>query len=144
MKNKIIFLGLLFSAVFFTACSTKTVENNSTKPNVSFTNTYFKALSLNGKEIEVFDREPHIKFQEDGKVFGNLGCNRFFGSFTKENNSINFQGVASTKMMCPNIKTEDAFSKVLQNTKTYEIKEENMIFFDENKKEIAKFKAIFF
>ena len=144
MKNKIIFLGLLFSAVFFTACSTTTVENNSIKPNISFTNTYFKALSLDGKEIEVFDREPHIKFQEDGKVFGNLGCNRFFGSFTKENNSINFQGVASTKMMCPNIKTEDAFSKVLQNTKTYEIKEESLILFDKDKKEIAKFNVVYF
>lgn len=47
-------------------------------------------------------------------------------------------------MMCHAIKTEDEFSKVLQNTKTYEIKEESLILFDKDKKEIAKFNVVYF
>ncbi|PHO13923.1 hypothetical protein CPG38_00775 [Malaciobacter marinus] len=144
LKNKIVFSLFFIVTVFFTACSNIAIQNESIKANVSFTNTYFKALILNDKKVVVFNKEPHIKFQENGKVVGSLGCNNFFGSYKKEKNTISFQAIASTKMMCPNIKTEDAFSKVLQNVKTYEIKGEFMSFFDKNKKEIAKFKAVYF
>ncbi|MCB9096454.1 MAG: META domain-containing protein [Arcobacter sp.] len=143
MKNKNVFLGI-FVSLFFTACSVVSVENNSSiKPMATLTNTYFKATVLNGSEVEIFNREPHIRFQDDGKVFGTLGCNNFFGTYKKDKNEIMFQGVASTKMMCHAIKTEDNFSKVLQNTKTYEIKEESLILFDKDKKEIAKFEAVY-
>lgn len=144
MKNRNIFLGI-FVSLFFTACSVVSVENNSsTKPNATLTNSYFKAIVLNGKNVEVFDREPHIRFQDDGKVFGALGCNNFFGTYKIDKNEIVFQNIASTKMMCHAIKTEDEFSKVLQNTKTYEIKEESLILFDKDKKEIAKFNVVYF
>lgn len=138
MKRSIVFLAGLIS-IFFTACSVITIENNS---STTLTNSYFKAIILNGKNVEVFDKEPHIKFQDDGKVLGALGCNNFFGTYKKDKNEISFQSIASTKMMCHAIKTEDEFSKVLQDTKTYEIKEENLILFDKDKKEIAKFKAV--
>jgi len=144
MINKIVFLGLMFITLFFTSCSKLNVHKESIKPNVSLTNTYFKALSLNDKEVEVFNKEPYIKFQDNGKVTGVLGCNSFYGSYKKEKNSISFQNIASTKMMCPNIKTENTFSKVLQNTKTYKILGESMSFFDKNKKEIATFKGVYF
>lgn len=144
MKNRNIFLAGLI-CLFLTACSITTIENSSsTKPKATLTNSYFKAIVLNGEKVEVFDREPHIRFQDDGKVFGALGCNNFFGTYKKDKNEIVFQNIASTKMMCHAIKTEDEFSKVLQNTKTYEIKEESLILFDKDKKEIAKFNVVYF
>ena len=47
-------------------------------------------------------------------------------------------------MMCPNMKTEDAFANVLQNTKTYEIKGETLNFFDEKGQKISTFEAVYF
>ena len=55
-----------------------------------------------------------------------------------------FENVGSTKMMCPNMKTEDNFSKVLQHTKTYEIKGETLNFFDEKGQKISTFEAVYF
>lgn len=144
MKNKNIFLAGIIS-LFFTACSVSTVQNNSSnKPMATLTNIYFKAITLNDKEVEASRKEAHIKFQDDGKVFGSLGCNNFFGTYKRDKNEIAFQSIASTKMMCQNINTEDNFTKVLQDTKTYEIKEDTLIFFNKDEKEIAKFNAVYF
>lgn len=143
MINKFIFSVAIVTSLFFAGCSTTTISETA-KPDVSLTNTYFKALSLNSKEAEVFDREPYIQFQTEGTLRGNLGCNSFFGSFTTEDKNISFLNIGSTKMMCPNIKTEDAFVEVLQKTKTYEIKGESLTFFNLNGEEIAVFKAIYF
>ncbi|AXH13343.1 META domain-containing protein [Halarcobacter bivalviorum] len=144
MLNKIIFLGLFVVAIFFTACSNTTVEKVEIKPNVSLLNTYWKVNSLYGKEVEVFVKEAHLKFKDNNQVNGALGCNNFFGKFEQKDSSLSFINVASTKMMCPNMKTEDAFSKVLFETRTYKISGETMTFFNENKEEIAKFKAVYF
>ena len=119
MIKNIIFSLLVLSFVFFTGCVS---SNKNIKPNVSLENTYFKALTLNNEKVEVFRKEAHIKFQKDGRVVGNLGCNNFFGEFTQNNENIEFSKVASTKMMCPNIKTEDSFAKVLSEAKTFKIK----------------------
>ena len=138
-------LVLGFLSLFFVACSSNTnVQREQLKPNVSLTNTYWKAISFFDKKVEVFRKEAHIKFQKDGKVIGNLGCNNFFGQFTQNNKNIEFIKVASTKMMCPNIKTEDSFAKVLSEAKTFKIKGESMSLFDKENKEIAEFKAVYF
>ncbi|MFA7084088.1 MAG: META domain-containing protein [Arcobacteraceae bacterium] len=143
MINKVILSVSIAAALFFVGCSTTNVKQTA-KADVTLTNTYFKAVSLNGKKAEVFEKEPFIKFEAKGSVIGNLGCNSFFGSFKKQNKNISFENIGSTKMMCPNIKTEDAFAKVLQNVKTYEIRGESLTFFNEKDEEIATFKAIYF
>ena len=43
-------------------------------------------------------------------------------------------------MMCQNMQTEQDFAKVLQDVKTYKIDKNSLVFFDENSKEIAKFR----
>lgn len=140
IKNIISLLAIL-SFVFFAGCAG---SNKNIKPNVSLENSYFKVLTLNNQKVEVFKKEAHIRFQKDGGVVGNLGCNNFFGEFAKNDENIEFTKVASTKMICPNIRIEDAFAKVLSGVKTFKIKGESMSFFDKNQKEIATFKAVYF
>ena len=143
MKNKLILSTSIAASVFFLGCTTPNT-NETIKPNVSLTNTYFKALSLNGAKAEVFGKEAYIRFDTKDSITGNLGCNSFFGSFTTQDKNISFENVGSTKMMCPNMKTEDAFANVLQNTKTYEIKGETLNFFDEKGQKISTFEAVYF
>lgn len=148
MLQKTILKTIIITLVtlLFTACAVKNSENK--KPNVTLTNTYFKAIVLNNKKVEVFQKEPFLKLEAksktDAQVVGALGCNNFFGTAKIKEEKISFNNLGSTKMMCPNIKTEDRFSKVLQNTRSYKIKGETLRFFDENKNEIAKFKAVYF
>ena len=143
MKNKLILSTSIAASVFFLGCTTPNT-NETIKPNVSLTNTYFKALSLNGAKAEVFEKEAYIRFDTKDAITGYLGCNGFFGSFTTQDKNISFENVGSTKMMCPNMKTEDAFANVLQNTKTYEIKGETLNFFDEKGQKISTFEAVYF
>lgn len=143
MISKFIFSIAIVASVFFTGCSTSATEETA-KPDVSLTNTYFKVVTLKGNEIEVFDKEPYIQFEAEGKVKGHLGCNSFFGSFTTEDKNISFENIGSTKMMCPNIKTEDAFTQVLQHTKAYEIKGETLTFFNTKGEKISVFEAVYF
>ena len=143
MKNKLILSTSIAASVFFLGCTTPN-NNHVIKPNVSLTNTYFKALSLNGAKAEVFGKEAYIRFDTKDSITGYLGCNSFFGSFTTQDKNISFENVGSTKMMCPNMKTEDAFANVLQNTKTYEIKGETLNFFDEKGQKISTFEAVYF
>lgn len=143
MINKLILSTSIATFVLFTGCTTPNT-NETIKSDVPLTNTYFKALNLNGNKAEVFEREAHIKFEEKGAMSGYLGCNSFFGSFKTQDKNINFENIGSTKMMCPNMKTEDAFANVLQNTKTYEIKGETLNLFDEKGEKISTFQAVNF
>lgn len=58
---------------------------------------------------------PTIEFSDDGKVFGNAGCNTYRSSYTQEENTITFGPLMSTKMACPSLKGEDLFTSLLSS-----------------------------
>ncbi|MGM9738758.1 MAG: META domain-containing protein [Candidatus Cryptobacteroides sp.] len=64
---------------------------------------------------------PSINFDTgNSRVSGHSGCNRFMGSFTFNEdgkNSISFSPVAATKMMCPDIETEQKIFQALESAK---------------------------
>ncbi|MEU8526507.1 MULTISPECIES: META domain-containing protein [Streptomyces] len=63
----------------------------------------------------------HFVIAEDGKVTGNLGCNRFSTTATVSGSTITFGRLASTRMVCapPQMKVEEAMSKVFESRATY-------------------------
>jgi len=59
---------------------------------------------------------------DDRRVYGNGGCNGFFGTVTtEENDRIRFSDIASTLMACENSDTEWAFFEVLEMTDSYHL-----------------------
>ena len=144
MIKNIKFSVLVCLSLFFLACSSNTNVEKSQKPNVSLINNYWKVISLYGEKVKISRKEAHIRFEEAGSTNGSLGCNNFFGAYNIDKENITFKNVASTRMMCQNMKTEDSFSKVFQDTRKYKIKGETLIFFDGTNKEIAKFKVVYF
>jgi len=143
MFNKLTVTVAVASTLFLTACSNKDLFLTN-KPDVALTNTYWKAMEFYDTKVPVIGKEAHIKFDKKLRINGVLGCNNFFGSYQIDKNTIDFFQIGTTKMMCQNIKTEDTFSKILQETKTYKIEGETLYFFDKNAKEISTFKAIYF
>lgn len=143
MINKLTVSVALASTLFFTACTDGSFLQTS-KPDVSLTNTYWKAMVFYDNKVPVITKEAHINFDKKLRINGVLGCNNFFGSYTKEDKNLSFSQVGSTRMMCQNIKTEATFSKILQETKTYKIEGENLYLFDKNAKKISTFQAIYF
>ena len=118
---KKVFMFTCLAAIFFGCCSQKSAKQNF--------DLYGKPLTLtelDGKSVTFDDenRTATITFnKEESRVNGNLGCNRFFGSFEINDNSLKFSKLGATKMMCINsMEIEAGFSAALNATDSYEIK----------------------
>ena len=55
---------------------------------------------------------------------------------------LDFSDVMMTRMACPDMTLEDKFGAMLVQTTTYKLEKQNLTFFGEGKKELAKFEAI--
>lgn len=90
------------------------------KHNMQFLNGQWLVTDINGKGIN--DEEANIFFDvNELKIHGNTGCNFFNGSIlidpTKAN-SINFSGMAVTRMACPKLDQERLMLVALEETET--------------------------
>ncbi len=63
----------------------------------------------------------HLPEGPEGKVEGFAGCNQFFGTCKADQKSIQFDRMASTKMMCPQMETEKAFLAALERADSYKL-----------------------
>jgi heat shock protein HslJ len=65
---------------------------------------------------------------EAGKINGNGGCNRFFGTVAVDSESGSFtpSGVGSTKMACENMSVENNFLGALQKVNKYVVTESSL------------------
>ncbi|MFY8349784.1 META domain-containing protein [Pseudoalteromonas sp. SSM20] len=118
------------------------------KPNVSLTNTYWKAMVLNGESVNTPQgaRELFVQLKADGSVKGFAGCNNFMGSFIAKEYGLRFKGMASTMKMCQGRANDldRSMHQVLQDTFEYKIKGETLTLFNESKVKIAQFNAVYF
>jgi heat shock protein HslJ len=68
--------------------------------------------------------ETSLVFGNDGQVSGNLGCNRFGGTYSVTNGKITFGNLMSTLMACqePQMSQETHAFQVLRGTASYTLK----------------------
>jgi heat shock protein HslJ len=67
-------------------------------------------------------QEPYLLLRHKGNAEGQGSCNRFRGSaFTDSTKSLTFSPLLSTRMSCPAIATEQAFTQALAATHSYRI-----------------------
>ncbi|QKJ27916.1 META domain-containing protein [Aliarcobacter cibarius] len=141
-KYNIVFLIFtMFLAFNLSSCSsTKDVQKLSY--DQSLKDTKWQLESLNEKAIKKIERVASINFDKENKVYGNLGCNNFFGKFESKNDLLKISQIGSTMMMCQDMSIESLYSKILENVKKYKVEKGILIFFDKDNKEIAKFKRV--
>jgi heat shock protein HslJ len=88
--------------------------------NMQFLNGQWQVTDINGKGID--DEEANIFFDVDElKIHGNTGCNFFNGSILidpAKSNSVNFSGMAVTRMSCPKLDQERLMLVALEETET--------------------------
>jgi len=116
MLKKLVFLTLI--AFLAAACPQK--------KEMDWKNTYWILTNINGEALITGseDRPIYLHLPEgpNGKVEGFAGCNHFFGTCAIDENQVQFSRMASTKMMCPRMKTEQALLSALEIAKTYRVK----------------------
>jgi heat shock protein HslJ len=98
---KITFLlaTLTLAALALSACATKT--ETPTLSGTSWKLTYYGEVEAQTPAADGIDTQ--IDFGSDGKVSGTVGCNRFSGSYTQQDDQITFGPLMATKMACPEL-----------------------------------------
>ncbi|MEG2573712.1 MAG: META domain-containing protein [Bacteroides sp.] len=100
-------------------CCKKAVSTTYNKRARNITEIAGKAISsTNGTN-------PSIGFDlKDKRIYGNSGCNRMMGSFSTDAakpGSLNLGSIASTRMACPDMSTEQSLLIALNDVKSFKI-----------------------
>ncbi|MGK7932690.1 MAG: META domain-containing protein [Microcystaceae cyanobacterium] len=88
--------------------------------------------------------EPTLQLQ-DGRISGTTGCNRYLGSYQMKTEGISLKPSASTLMACVFeglSQQEQAYLKALAEVTQYELKNGQLLLFNEQKKPILVFEKI--
>ncbi len=88
--------------------------------------TKWKLITLNGKVVTQKGKKDYfLKLNsKDGKFTAYAGCNSIMGSYVMPSAfGLTFSNVAMTKMACPGMVLETLFSKALEETERYTIKD---------------------
>jgi heat shock protein HslJ len=68
------------------------------------------------------NKKPTIQFDlENSRISGNGSCNNYNGSVKIDGQQISFGAIASTKMMCQDIKGEDLYFQTLEKVNTFSV-----------------------
>lgn len=87
---------------------------------------------------ELLETQVFIKLNEDNRLSGFAGCNRFFSNFIVGEDQLEFGLVGSTKMMCPDMETESLVFSVIDRTRAYKIKEDTLLLLNEKRQLLAQ------
>ena len=113
-------------------CSPSGVSKNQNTLPLIGTTWIIKSLNEEPLEVRVF-----IKLDNENRLTGFAGCNRFFSNFIVGDNQLEFGLVGSTKMMCADMETETLVFSVIDRTRAYIIKEDTLRLLDEKKQLLA-------
>ncbi len=92
------FLLLLAAVAFITLTDMKPITDSNADTPITGTN--WRPLSI-GDQIVGAETRLHLRFEVDGKLNGNGGCNSFFGSYTLSESDIDIGPIGATRMACP-------------------------------------------
>lgn len=139
MKKYLFFLSLL---PLFCTCQTakKAALEAQNKPLIE---THWAVNTILGEPLsEETPNQAFIVFDTTGNYHGDLGCNKFFGSYyEKRKQKLELTYSGSTKRLCHDMDTEDRLLKTLRLEKlSYHIKKDTLLLYSNNK-EIIRFIA---
>lgn len=107
--------------------------------------TYWKLTRLGDEPVlaGAKGREPHLVLSGDEHRAGGLGgCNRFTGSYSLAGKTIRFEGLASTRMACPEgMEAEQAFLEAMAQVRSWSIAGQHLELFDGSGQLVARFEA---
>jgi len=132
----------LAAGVLIAGCA----QTDAPKSQARLIATYWKALELEGKPVEVKagTREPHMVLRSDkNAVSGYSGCNTFRGVYEVSGDSLRFKNMASTLMAClpAGSDTEKNFLSAINATATQRISGETLELRDQDGKIRARFES---
>ncbi|MFC0119300.1 META domain-containing protein [Pseudoalteromonas xiamenensis] len=111
MKSIVVFAVFVAFLFGLSGCSsTQVISENSLK------HTSWQLISLNGKKAQ-FSAPVSLKFIEALQVSGSSGCNRYFGSASLQDNTLQVGNLGMTRKLCDEASNavEQQFLALLQS-----------------------------
>lgn len=94
-------------------------KGKNAKPLVG---TQWHLVRMMERDLSIGPDQFVFTFGEDGSFSGKGACNHMMGGYTTtDKGGMAFSGVASTRMMCPDVDLESELGKILDATTHYEI-----------------------
>lgn len=107
--------------------------------------TTWKLTSLEGIPATAIDAEEDaftLRFDaEETMLAGRTDCNRFFGSYKVEDDTLTLGEMGMTRMACPDMEHENAFMQMLERVTAYAIEGDRLTLLAGDEP-LAEFKAI--
>lgn len=111
--KKMLISAAAFAAVVLSSCGT-------TGKSVDISGEW-NVVSVKGEQVA---GNPYIGFDlAEGRIYGNAGCNRIMGGVEVDSvnpGKIGFTGVGTTRMMCPDMETEQKVLEALNEVAGYQ------------------------
>ncbi|MDY2586830.1 META domain-containing protein [Winogradskyella aquimaris] len=113
---------------------------NKTKNEVRI-HDIWNAVRVGGYPINRMVTVPRLEVNtQDMKIYGNDGCNEYFGSITQlSNTAITIENIGSTRKMCPDMEFPERYMNALKQVKGYDFEENILILKNTNDEEVLAF-----
>lgn len=122
---------ILNSAIALATLFTLSMCSNKTSSIPVESNWEVNGIYVNGNKITPpDDQKANMLFMKDFKISGDAGCNKYFGSYKADGKNLKFDGIGMTRMLCPNMNFENAFTTNLDSVSTYQITDVTLILKD--------------
>ncbi len=120
------FLPLLLIFTLFLGCN----NPESSLPELGGSSWQLISYQLDGTTYTTDEaRRPWLKFEADGKINGNTGCNSFGGSYSLDGSELTTTQLFQTEMACINgMETEQHFMQLLQQKNSLSTSGDQLIF----------------
>ena len=112
MRNTTI-LMMIAVTLGFSGCK----SNSGDKAQLTANEWQLKEMITTKGKTTLSQRVPTLMLTDTNTMYGFSGCNRFFGRYTTEGNTIMLEPGGSTMMACPDMEIEDAILKAMGNVK---------------------------
>ncbi|GGJ90945.1 META domain-containing protein [Pseudomonas matsuisoli] len=106
--------SLLLLALALTGCSSPVLERQHG----------YQVESITGQPL-ISGTHLSLTLDSDNRVYGNAGCNHFFGNYTLEEKALRFNQLASTRRLCDEsvMQQERAFLDRLARNARWSVKD---------------------
>jgi heat shock protein HslJ len=131
------------------SASSPTAASRPAAPAAALYETRWVLRQVGTQSIKVPDggQEPYLLLRRDGKAEGQGSCNRFRSTTATDSaKSLSFSPLLSTRMACPALETEQAFTQALAATHFYRISGDTLQLYaapEPNATPLARLEAVY-
>ncbi|MGM0834337.1 MAG: META domain-containing protein [Pseudomonadota bacterium] len=145
--NKMPLIASVMIILLASGCQSHSATHQTTKPNETLTNTYWKLVTLGDQPASTTDnfREPHLVLHEEkSRLAGSTGCNTLLGTYRLSGKRLVFEQVATTMMACPEtqMRNEQVMLNALQQVNVWQVDGSVLSLKNANGKPVAVFEAV--